>query len=323
MLAVIAMLAFAPRPKFGAWVLLDDNGRSLSRYEDHAECFDSVSAQFYSCTKAGLIEHVKGIKEETFKSLIDFSRAHHVDVFGLVGDGGLGTAGVEYFLGDPVRRDLQAEALCMWAVADDIAGIDLDYESMKAEDRDNFSLFVETLASKLHAQHKLLTIALCAKDTEPGDWSGSQSEDYARIGKVVDRARIMTYDQHEESGPAGPVADLAWVKRVLDHSISMIPRRKLEVGIPGYGYNWSPPKARGIDWTEFSALPGADKAGRDPVSNELVLPTTGGAAWFCDSVSEQPKLDLTAKLGLRGVYMWVMGSEDPKWWDVLKPPTKN
>ncbi len=197
--------------------------------------------------------------------------------------------------------------------------MDLDYESMKAADHDNYSLFVEAVAERLHRHHKLLAMAVCAKDTEPGDWSGSQSEDYARIGAAVDRARIMTYDQHEEGGPAGPVADIAWVQRVMDHTLSLMPKEKVELGIPGYGYNWSPPKARGINWTQFSALPGSDKAGRDPASNELVLPTQGGAAWFCDAVSEIPKVDLAAKLGIRGVYMWVMGSEDPKWWDAIKP----
>jgi spore germination protein YaaH len=313
------MVLFAPRPKFGAWVLLDDDGTSVARFEQHADCFDSVTGQFYSCTRAGLIEHVRGIKEETFKSFVDFAHQHKVAVFGLVGDGGLGTAGVEYFLKDPIRRDLQAEALCQWAIADNLEGIGLDYESMKAEDKENYSLFVEAVAEKMHQHHKLLAMAVCAKDTEPGDWSGSQSEDYARIGKAVDRARIMTYDQHEESGPAGPVADIAWVQKVMEHTLTMIPRQKIELGIPAYGYNWSPPRAHGMHWTEFSALPGSDKAGRDPASQELLLPTTGGAAWFCDSVSEKPKLDLAAKLGLRGVYMWVMGSEDPKWWDLMKP----
>lgn len=315
----MALVLFAFRPKFGAWVLLDDDGTSLSRFEAHSACFDSVSAQFYSCTKDGLIEHAHGIPDDTFKGLTDFAHKHRIDVFGLVGDGGLGSAGVEHFLSDPVRRGLQADALCNAAIADNIRGIDLDYESMKPEDRDNFSLFVEALADTLHRHHKLLTIALCAKDTEPGDWSGSQSEDYARIGKAVDRARVMTYDEHEESGPAGPVADMPWVQRVMDHAMSLIPKKKLEIGIPGYGYNWSTPKAYGVNWTQFSALPGADKAGRDPVSNELLLTTAGGSAWFCDAVSEAPKLDLAAKLGVRGVYMWVMGSEDPKWWDVMKP----
>jgi spore germination protein len=317
-LPLLALLALAPQPKFGAWVLLDDDGTSFARFRAHASCFDSVSGQFYSCTRDGLIEHVKGIDEATFKSFTDFARKNRVAVFGLVGDGGQGTRGVEYFLSDPVRRELQADALCKAAVADHIAGIDLDYESMKAEDKENFSLFVEILAQKLHQRHKLLTIALCAKDSEPGDWSGSQSEDYARIGNVVDRARIMTYDQHEDSGPAGPVADLGWVKGVMDHAMSLIPKQKLELGIPAYGYNWSSPKARGVNWSDFSSLPGADKAGRDPTSNELVLPTADGSAWFCDAVSEKPKLELAASLGIRGVYMWVMGSEDPKWWDVMK-----
>jgi spore germination protein YaaH len=318
-ISVLLLAAFAPNPKFGAWVLLDDDGASFARYQQHVDCFDSVSGQFYSCTKDGLISHVDGIKDETYKAFIEFSHKNHVDVFGLVGDGGGGSAAVEYFLNDPKRMAAQADALCAAAIADGIEGIDLDYESMKAEDKDNFSTFVEVLAKKLHRNHKLLTIALCAKDTEPGDWSGSQSEDYERIGKVVDRARVMTYDEHEESGPAGPVADLDWVKRVMDHALLYIPRKKLEIGIPAYGYNWSSPKARGVNWTEFSALPGADQAGRDPVSNELLLKTNDGAAWFCDSVSEKPKLDLAKSLRVRGVYMWVMGSEDPKWWDVLKP----
>jgi spore germination protein YaaH len=319
MLAVVALLALLPLPKFGAWVLLDDGGASEARFEAHASCFDSVTGQFYTCTKDGLIAHQAGIQEDSFKRFVDFAHKHHVAVFGLVGDGGLGTAGVEYFLGDPVRRGLQADALCDAAVADHVEGIDLDYESMKAQDKDNFSLFVETLADKLHRRHKLLAMAVCAKDTEPGDWSGSQSEDYARIGKAVDRARIMTYDQHEEGGPAGPVADLTWVQSVMAHALSLIPRKKLELGIPAYGYNWTPPKAVGVDWTQFSALPGADKAGRDSASNELLLQLPGGTAWFCDAVSEKPKLDLAASLGIRGVYMWVMGSEDPKWWDILTP----
>ncbi len=317
MIATLALMVLAPRPKFGAWVLLDGDGSSFARFQAHASSFDSVSGQFYSCTKDGLVSHVAGIPEPTFKAFTDFAHYHRVAVFGLVGDGGLGSAGVEYFLNDPVRMDKHAEALCDMAIADHLEGIDLDYESMKAEDRDNYSLFVETLAKKLHRRHKLLSIALCAKDTEPGDWSGSQSMDYARIGAAVDRARIMTYDQHEEGGPAGPVADIAWVQKVMDHALALIPKKKLELGIPGYGYNWSPPKAQGIDWAGFSALPGADKAGRDPASNELLLQTNGGAAWFCDSVSELPKLDLAAKLGIRGVYMWVAGSEDPKWWDAL------
>lgn len=303
-------------------MLFDDDGRSMARFEAHVKCFDSASGQFYSCTKDGLIEHVRGIPETTFKRFVDIGKKNHVATYGLVGDGGLGTKGVEYFLGDPARMQAQAKALADLAVADGLTGIDLDYESMKAEDRDNYSHYVEIVAQELHRRHKLLAIALCAKDTEPGDWSGSQSMDYERIGKAVDRARIMTYDQHEESGAAGPVADIAWVKQVMAHAIALIPKNKLELGIPSYGYNWSSPRAHGVNWTEFSALPGAIDAGRDPASNELVLKTSDGVAWFCDSVSERPKLDLAKSLGIRGVYMWVSGSEDPKWWDIFEKPGK-
>ena len=319
MFASLALLAATAQPKFGAWVLLDDDGTSFNRFKDHVDCFDSVSGTFYSCTKDGLVEHNKGLDEQRLKDFVDFARKHRVEVWGLLGDGGLGSAGVEYVINDPARQEAHAEALAKAVVADHLTGLDLDYESMKAEDKDNFSTFMEVLSRHMHQHHKLLAMAVCAKDSEPGDWSGSQSEDYKRIGAACDRVRVMTYDQHEESGPAGPVADIHWVTGVMNYAISLIPKKKLEIGIPGYGYNWSSPKAYGITWTQYSALPGWDKADRDPSSNELMLKTADGTAWFCDSVSEAPKLDLATSLGVRGVYMWVMGSEDPKWWDVLKP----
>jgi spore germination protein YaaH len=321
--AILLAIGGSHQPKFGAWVLLDDDGTSFNRFVAHTSCFDSVSGQFYSCTKDGLVGHVSGIPEDRFKNLVTYAHKHHVAVFGLVGDGGLGSAGVEYFLNDPVRLRAHAVALATAAVADKVDGVDLDYESMKAQDKDNFSTFVEATSEELHKRHKLCTIALCAKDTEPGDWSGSQSEDYTRIGKVVDRARVMTYDEHEEGGPAGPVADLAWVRRVMNHALETIPSKKLEIGIPAYGYNWSKPKAHGINWAAWTALPNYDQATRDPISNELILRTADGTAWFCDSVSEKPKLDLARELDVRGVYMWVMGSEDPKWWDLFPPASKH
>ena len=69
MLSLLALIVLSPRSKFGAWVLLDDGGKSAARFESHVECFDSVSAQFYSCTKDGLIEHAAGIPEHTFKAV--------------------------------------------------------------------------------------------------------------------------------------------------------------------------------------------------------------------------------------------------------------
>ena len=82
MLVALASVAIAPRLKFGAWVLLDGDSASKAPFEQCVECFDSVSGQFYSCTKDGLVEHVSGFKENTIKSFTVFAHGHRVPVLG-------------------------------------------------------------------------------------------------------------------------------------------------------------------------------------------------------------------------------------------------
>jgi spore germination protein YaaH len=243
------------------------------------------------------------------------ARKHHVSIFGMIQNPGFDPASVESFLGDPDKRAAHAQALCDAAARDGLDGIDIDYESLKAADRDNFSAFVDTLSTKLHSTHKLLAIALHAKESEPGNWDGAQAQDWARIGKSADRVRVMCYDEHWSTSEAGPIADIAWVERVMRFGVTVIPPTRLEIGIPAYGYDWVGKKGSDLDWAQFSALPGSDKAARDPASQELVLQHGEAAAWFCDSVSETPKFNLAHTLGLYGVCMWQLGSGDPKFWD--------
>ena len=50
----------------------------------------------------------------------------------------------------------------------------------------------------------------------------------------------MAYDEHYPTGPAGPIAGLAWVKACLDVALRSVPASKLQLGEAGYGYRWYP-----------------------------------------------------------------------------------
>ena len=117
-------------------------------------------------------------------------------------------------------------------------GIDIDYESLKASDRDTFSGFIEQLAQALHEAGKQLSIAVHAKESEPGDWDGAQAEDWRRIGAVVDEFRVMTYDYSGSWSSPGPVAPLSWMNRIIGFAETVVPSNKVWMGIPFYGYDW-------------------------------------------------------------------------------------
>ena len=52
---------------------------------------------------------------------------------------------------------------------------------------------------------------------------------------------IMAYDWHHAGSEPGPVAPITEVQRTIEFAIKSIPRRKLIIGVPLYGYNWSIP----------------------------------------------------------------------------------
>ena len=68
------------------------------------------------------------------------------------------------------------------------------------------------------------------------DWRGAY--DIAAIAKYVDLVCLMTYDQHTRWTEPGPVAGWDWTVENLNYALKVVPKEKLSLGIPLYGYHW-------------------------------------------------------------------------------------
>lgn len=128
-------------------------------------------------------------------------------------------------------------------IAQNYQGIEVDYENIPREHKDQLSQLVEELATRLHAQDKLLYIALHAKTNDIVTYAGAGSLDYTRLCKAADKCRIMAYDYHYSGSPtAGSVTPLYWLKEVISYSQKHIPNNKLVLALPLYGYEWASPR---------------------------------------------------------------------------------
>lgn len=313
MLAGLGLVA-ASSPVFSGWLVFYDDGASLKAFEAHADQLDTVGSQWFECADDGTVHYASDATTERRAKGLATAHAHHVTFMGMLANPGFSAGIVESFLADPVKRDGHAANVCAACVRDGLDGIDLDYESLKAADRDSFSALVETLAAKLHAAGKLLAVSVHPKEAEPGTWDGAQAQDWARIGKAADYVRVMGYDLHWETSDAGPIAPIEWAERLIKFGLTEVPAAKLDLGIPGYGYDWVGKRGKGIDYSDFTALTGAATAKRDPASQELVLAHGDATAWMCDAVSESPKFALAQRLGIHGLCLWQLGSMDPAFW---------
>ena len=115
----------------------------------------------------------------------------------------------------------------------DYDGLQIDWELVMKEDDENFWSFLKLLKRKLKG--KMLTVAIPARlKTLERD-----AYDYAKLSKIVDKIIVMAYDEHWSTSTPGPIASVAWCKKIADYAKTVIPEDKLVMGCPFYSRAWS------------------------------------------------------------------------------------
>lgn len=225
-------------------------------------------------------------------------------------------------------RDPHIENIVALVEAKNYDGIEIDYEGFAATTREDFSIFIEQLAEKLHENNRLLAIAVHAKTDDAGAWEGAQAQDWERLANAVDIFKIMTYDYTNRNEAPGPIAPTAWVLAVLDYASSVTDLGKVRVGLPFYGYSWQRgnPPATTIAWesaqnwiTSFEQEIIRDPADREARIDLDVRGLPKQTVYLADATSLAYKMEqvMQAYPALGGVAIWGIGGEDPANWDVL------
>jgi spore germination protein YaaH len=306
----------APKPKTVAgWLPSWDTDAGLKTLTDFKTVFNEISPFWYGVDISGMVTPSPGAENG---AVINTARTDGDRLIPTVANAFDGQK-ISEILHDPNRYRWHIALLVDKAVNSNYDGIDLDYENLKPEDRDLYSQFVFDLAQALHAKGKLLTVTVQPKTQEPGEIPSTRAHNYAALGQAADYIRIMAYDKHYSGGPPGPVAPLSWVDQVVAFAVSQIPKEKIILGIPTYGYDW-PLTAGGkgksvvhdqaaavsfsrgapVNWDAGSATPFINY--NDGDVNRVI--------WFENAQSIQAKVDLVKKYDLAGVVFWRLGRED-------------
>ncbi len=310
-LELSAWLAFWDGPNYPGFKSFKANVGRLSR----------VYLQTYRCGADGLPALIDTTTPSDIAKVVTLAHAHGIKVLGQMDNWSYTTNGfdgklVEKFLQNPVLLDRHIDSLLALAKADRLDGLAVDYECLEAADRDLFSTFITRLCAKAHAQGLLVSVALHAKDSEPGVWSGAQDQDLAALGKNADIVQVMTYDYHWQTGTPGSIAPPAWIRSCVAFTASKIDPDKIELGVNVYGYSWHP-QGENLSWLVFLKLKASEgPLVRDPETLELKLTVHGGEAWMPDAFTSEKKFEIAKELGVRGVHLFILGEEDPAIWGV-------
>lgn len=209
-------------------------------------------------------------------------------------------------------------------------GLDVDFEYIPAAQREAYAAFIRRLRDRLAPMGLPVIVALAPKTYAGQPGLLYEAHDYALLGEAADFVLLMTYEWGYTAGPPMAVAPLPNVRQVLDYAVTEIPRQKIYLGIPNYGYDWPLPfrqgetRARSISNQEAVAMAvryGAeiqyDQTAQSPWFTYTAADGVSHVVWFEDARSMSAKLRLIDEYGLRGAGYWNLMRPYPQGWAVL------
>lgn len=209
-------------------------------------------------------------------------------------------------------------------------GIDVDWEFPLEPDSENFGALIEEFRSQMNAFRNGLTLAVAVGD-EPQMQPGT---DFRKIALLADEIGIMNYNYtgpwEPTTGflaPLFPATDASRQAGSVAESIAAyenlgIPARKLLMGIPFYGYQWSDVRPANNGLFQPGKAVSGDKPYREiqklQPSYTLFRNQDSRAPWlfdganfwtFEDSVSVEYKCRYAASQRLGGIMIWELGAD--------------
>jgi len=246
-------------------------------------------------------------------------------------EGNFSTELASQVLNNPVARQRLIDNIAAELERKDYYGVDFDFEFVNREDRDLYTGLISQTAARVNPEGYIVTVPVAPKTSseQPGLLYGGH--DYAGIGAVANLVMLMTYEWGYTYGPPMAVAPIDKVRTVLDYGVTQIPRSKILMGIPNYGYDWTLPYVQGESEAENLSIPEAmaraqevgatiqyDETAQSPFYEYTDAQGRQHVVWFEDARSMRAKLELVNEYELAGVGFWTIMDPWPSGQEVLR-----
>jgi len=224
---------------YAGWIPYWGSNDGLESTKAHKSILDTISPVWYEVNANGsLLKRFPGNKTE----LSNFVKANNIALIPTISlfDHELFTV----ILQNPMNLERHITEIISEVNNNNYAGIDIDYESTKLADKEQYFLLLSRLSGQLHQKGKKLIVTVIAKWGDdivyPSLPETRQVQDWTRIGSLADEVRIMAYDYtYAKSYFPGPIAPVIWIQDVLEYALTKLPPEKIILGIHMYSYEWS------------------------------------------------------------------------------------
>ena len=290
--------------------------------EGEIEGINVVSPSFYEITASGDIDSNIGTNG---KAYVEWAHANGYKVWPMISNSELGDIdAVSKILSTFETRAYLIENIMKELINANVDGINIDFENMYQEDKNNYSRFIIELAPRLHEAGLTLSVDVTAPD---GSETWSLCFDRNVIGNVADYIIFMGYDQNGVSSTkAGTVAGANWVELNINKFLGQegVPKEKLILGIPFYTRLWKETDgtltSSVVNMRSVKVPDGVEKKWDEETKQYYMEYSQNGTTykmWIEDEKSISAKLDLVNKYELAGAGFWSKDRESNTIWNII------
>lgn len=292
------------------WTGADESTGSYPSLKAFSKSLSSVGPFWYRVEKDGSIES-KEVPE-----VYEHMRQMGLKVLPLVTNKREATTAI---LGDPAVRVKSVDNLVKICQEKNYDGLNIDFELLPPEQRDNLTAFMAELYPKMKAANKTVIISVFPQVDVHESVSGAY--DYPKLAPNTDYVQIMTYDNHWSTSSPGAIAPIEWYEKNIQYAIDKCGGpQKILVGVSAYGYDWDKDN-KGETITYPDAIVLANKKGAEIKYDETVeapyFKYDDHEVWFENSRSIAAKLKVVAKYNPAGIAIWRLGQEQPEVWQEI------
>lgn len=308
-----------PPSEFNGWIAWWDEGSALESLNKNPTVFRSVSPVWYKINEHGTIEKIPNNLENQLTSA--FKQQNTKLIPTITNDFDSRRTALVLNNSD-IYADL-IESLKTLAINSEYQGFDIDWEEIDPNDQPAFTFFIQKLADTMHKNNLLLFVSVHPQTGKITDRIVAKGYKFKELSESVDGLKIMAYDFHNQNSKPGAITPFAELTDVLDYTSSLIPSKKIILGLPTYGYDWEKDSKKTAEVVSFKQASERIKmhngqTQRDPNSNALIgnytINRQEHIVWFEDAETLGKMVTLARSYGVYQFSFWRIGAEDQNLW---------
>ncbi|MEN8905803.1 MAG: glycosyl hydrolase family 18 protein [Clostridiales bacterium] len=259
------------------------------------------------------------------KEYVDSAHSKGYKIWALLANNFKDKESTHKLLSSTNARETLISELLIYSSMYSLDGINVDFENVFSEDKNNLSQLMREMTPILREQGLKVSI----------DVNLAEVYDRKELSETVDYLVLMAYDQHwKNGGKVGSVSQYKWVDSLLDGLIKneKISSDKIVLGIPFYTRNWSVSNKNGYESLIDSEAFSMEKSMEIVEKNKAKIKWDKESAQFYSQYSKNGltfkmwleeqnsinwKSSLVHKYNLVGTAAWKINFEVDPVWDVL------